>query len=165
MALCLDYLLIRRTSTSLLNKHDYELALKNSGYKTKLAYKTTNESSNVRNRGRNRARKILWFSLPYNIAIANKLGKEFFTLWKKKFSPSNNRYKIFSKNTVKLTNSCMPNMANLINKSNTKKALIRPNVNMNVKCIKCRCLANNSSSNNNNSNGKKSIRWFYPRSF
>ena len=71
------------------NKHDYELALKNCGSKTKLVYKTTDETSDVLvcNRRRNRARKIPWFMPPYNMAIAIKLGKEFFSLLKKNFPP------------------------------------------------------------------------------
>lgn len=39
--------------------------------------------------GGNRAKKILWFMLSYNMAIANKLGKEFFRLLKN-FPPWNN---------------------------------------------------------------------------
>ena len=92
-------------------EYDYELALKNCGYKTKLLYKTTDETFNVRNR----SKKILC-----NMAVAYKLRKEFFRLLKKNFPLSNKLYKIFNKNTVKL-NYYMPNVSNLINKSNTEK--------------------------------------------
>ena len=56
------------------------------------------------------------------MAIANKLGKEFFRLLKKNFPPLSNQYKIFKMNHVKLSYSCMPNVANLIN-NNTKKLM------------------------------------------
>ena len=56
----------------------------------------------------NRARKILWFIPLCNMAIANKLGKEFFRLLKKNFLLLSNLYKIFN-NNVKLSYSCMPN--------------------------------------------------------
>ena len=79
------------------SKHNYELVLKNSGYKTKLVYKTTDETSNVCGRGKNRSRKILWFMLRYNMAV----GKEFLKLSKKNFHPLN-KHEIFNKNTVKL---------------------------------------------------------------
>ena len=51
----------------------------------------------------------------------NKLGKEFFRLLKKNFPLSSNLCKIFNKNNVKLSYSCMPNVANLFNNSNAKK--------------------------------------------
>ena len=89
-------------------------------YKAKLVYKTTNETSDVCNRKRNRAKKILWFTPSYNMAVANKLGKQFFEFLKN-FPLSSNLYKIFNRNTIKLSYSCMPNVPNLINKSNIKK--------------------------------------------
>ena len=46
------------------NKHNYELALKNSGYKAKITYKTMAETSDVHNRRNNRIRKIVWFIPP-----------------------------------------------------------------------------------------------------
>ena len=97
------------------------MAVKNSAYKAKLVYKTMDLTAHVRNRRNNRARKSLWFTLPYNTAVANKIGKEFFRLLKKNFPPSSNHYKIFNKNNVKLSYSCMPIKANLINKGNSKK--------------------------------------------
>ena len=54
------------------------------------------------------------------MVVANKTGKEFFRLLKKNFPPSNSLNKIFSKNTVKLSYSTMPNVSSLINKSSIK---------------------------------------------
>ena len=79
------------------------------------------ETVDVHNRRNNRARKILWFAPPYNKAAADKIGKKFFRLLKKNFPSSSSLYKIFNKNTVKLSYSCMPHVATLIDKSNTKK--------------------------------------------
>ena len=56
----------------------------------------------------------------YNMVVVNELRKEFFRLLKKNFLPSSNLYKIFNKKTIKLSYSYMPNVENLINKSNTK---------------------------------------------
>ena len=58
---------------------------------------------------------------PYNMAIANKIGKEFFRLLKKNFLLLNNLYKIFNRNMIKLSYSTMPHVTSLINKSNNKK--------------------------------------------
>ena len=46
------------------NKQDYEIALKNSGYKEKLIYKSRDDNTNILNRSNNRKRKILWFLPP-----------------------------------------------------------------------------------------------------
>ena len=64
----------------------------------------------VRNRRNNWARKNLWFTPSYNMAVINKLGNEFFSLLKKNFPLSSNLYKIFNNNNVKLSYSCMPNV-------------------------------------------------------
>ena len=69
------------------------------------------------------------------MAIANKLGKKFFRLFKKNFPQSSNLYKIF-KNNVKLNNSCMPKVANLINKINIKKLSNK----LLIKPPKCNCI-------------------------
>ena len=102
------------------NKAQLWANVKNNGYKAKLVHKITDETSDVRNRRKNRTRKILWFTLQYNMAVAYKLGKEFFILLKKNFPRSSNLCRIFYRNTVKLSYSCMPNVANLINENNTK---------------------------------------------
>ena len=67
------------------SKHDYEQVLKNRGYKTKLDNKTTDETFSVCSRRKNMAWKILWFTPPYKMAGAYKLGKELFRLLNKNF--------------------------------------------------------------------------------
>ena len=69
----------------------------------------------VRNRS-NKARKISWFIPPYNMVGANILEKKFFRLLKKNFPLLSNLYKIFNKNNVKSSYSCIPNVENLSNK-------------------------------------------------
>ena len=77
------------------------------------------DTVDVRNRRNNKTKEILWFTPPHNMAVVNKIGKEFFRL-KKNFPHLNKLYKTFNKNSVKSNYGCMPNVANLINKSNTK---------------------------------------------
>ena len=55
-----------------------KVGAKNRGYKAKIVYKTTDETSVVRNRRSNSAKKISWFTPTYDMAVANKLGKIFF---------------------------------------------------------------------------------------
>ena len=52
-----------------LSRAKYEVAIKNSGCKVKLDYKSGDKAADVHNR----ARKILSFTPPFNIAIVNKI--------------------------------------------------------------------------------------------
>ena len=78
------------------------------------------EESNTQKR-RNRSRKILWFNPLYNMEVVNNLGKEFFKLLKRNFPSGSPLHKIFNKNCVKLSYSCMPNINGIINRSNIAK--------------------------------------------
>ena len=53
--------------------------------------------------------------------VANNLGKEFFKLLKRNFPSGSQLHKIFNKNCVKLSYSCMPNINGRINRSNIVK--------------------------------------------
>ena len=70
----------------------------------------------------------------YNIAVANKIGKELLRLLKKKSLLSNSLYKILNWNTIKLNYSTLTNVARLINKSKiTKRRNNQPKFNcMNI---------------------------------
>ena len=50
--------------------------------------------------------------------VVNNLGKEFFKLLKRNFPSGSSLHKIFNKNFIKLSYSCMPNINGIINKSN-----------------------------------------------
>ena len=88
--------------------------MKDSGYNVKLAYKDSREGSNTQKR-KNRTRKILRFNPPYNMEVINNLGKEFFKLLKRNFPTTDLLQKIFNKNSIKLSYSCMPNINSIIN--------------------------------------------------
>ena len=53
--------------------------------------------------------------------VVNNLGKEFFKLLKRNFPSGSPLHKIFNKNCVKLSYSCMLNINGIINKSNIAK--------------------------------------------
>ena len=120
----------------------------------------------------------------YNMTVASKLGKEFFRLLKKNFPPSNNLYKIFNKNCVKLSYRYMHNVVNLIDRSNTKILEIKQQTEPSKSnCInKANCLFKQTcqyeyivyrvevhscepKNSNVSSNDSKSICRFYTRSF
>ncbi|KAK3752885.1 hypothetical protein QZH41_008109, partial [Actinostola sp. cb2023] len=53
--------------------------------------------------------------------IQTNVGKEFLRIIDKCFPPSNRLHKIFSRNTVKISYSCMPNVARIIDGDNKRK--------------------------------------------
>ena len=78
-------------------------------YKEKLTYieqsaKKTKETS--------------WFNPPYSKTVKTNIGKYFFLLINRHFPPEHKFHKIFNKNTLKLSYSCMPNLKSLINSHN-----------------------------------------------
>ena len=108
---------------------EYQLALEKSGYRKKLTYikekpkQTDRFNSTSKKQSRNRSRKIIWFNTPFNDEFNTNIciGKEFFTLLNKHFPPSNKYHKIFNKNNIKLSYSCMPNVKSMINKQSTSR--------------------------------------------
>ena len=95
-------------------KNDYNKALEKSGFSQKIEYKNEHV-----NRSRRR-RKVVWFNPPYSSNVKSNIGKIFMRLIRKHFPKEHKYHKIFNKNTVKLSYSCMPNMASIITKHNNK---------------------------------------------
>ena len=72
------------------------------------------------NKKKRRPRKIIFFNPPFCNTVKTKIGKQFFHLVNLHFSKSNRLCKIFNRNTVKLSYSCLPNIKNIINSHNRK---------------------------------------------
>ena len=94
----------------------YEQYLTNCRYKEKLNY-CDQTSPNLITK-RKRQRNILWFNPPYSKTVKTKIGKFFLQLIKKHFPKEHKFHKIFNKNTLKLSYSCMPNIKTKINAHN-----------------------------------------------
>ena len=69
---------------------------------------------------KNGKRNIIWFNPPYSANVVTKVGKHFLSLLGKHFPPHNKFLKIFNRNTVKISYSCLPNMKTVINSHNHK---------------------------------------------
>ena len=94
-------------------KASYEQALMESGYKTKLDYIQKTSPKN-----KNRSRKIIWFNPPFDMSVATNVAKKFLSILDRNF-PVGHRYRsIFNKNSVKVSYSCMDNIANIIQSKN-----------------------------------------------
>ncbi|KAK3722560.1 hypothetical protein QZH41_007011 [Actinostola sp. cb2023] len=92
----------------------YQKALDESGHNYKLHYVQDQPRAVKRNRKRN----TIWYNPPYDRNVKTNVGKEFLRIIDKCFPPSNRLHKIFSRNTVKISYSCMPNVARIIDGDN-----------------------------------------------
>ncbi|KAK3745373.1 hypothetical protein QZH41_001401 [Actinostola sp. cb2023] len=95
----------------------YQKALDESGHNYKLHYVQDQPRAAKRNRKRN----TIWYNPPYDRNVKTNVGKEFLRIIDKCFPPSNKLHKIFSRNTVKISYSCMPNVARIIDGDNKRK--------------------------------------------
>ena len=92
----------------------YQTALDNAGYNFKLKYEAPAELPSHRRR----QRKIIWFNPPFCKTVKTNIGKEFFKILKECFPPNNPLSKIFNRNTVKISYSCMPSVRKIISGHN-----------------------------------------------
>lgn len=100
----------------------YEKALKDSGFEEKLEYtRPLPNSSNAENQAKvNRKRKIIWYNPPFSQSVKSNIGKKFLKLVLKHFPRNNSLHKIFNKNTIKISYSCMRNVSSIIASHNKK---------------------------------------------
>jgi len=123
----------------------YQEALKRSGYNHTFKYNPQIQNSNhIR---ANRKRNIIWFNPPFNKNVSTQIGKYFLHLIKKQFPRHHKFHKIFNKNTVKISYSCMPNIKSIINAHN-KRILSPAIVEQNNKT--CNCIKKDLCPMNNN---------------
>ena len=108
------------------SKIKYESALKISRYKDRLVYENSsvNENENKHEK-KKRKRNIIWYNPLYSANVKTNIGKTFFKLLNKHFPRGHKFYKIFNKNTVKLSYSSTKNLASLIAMHNW--SILNPN--------------------------------------
>ena len=92
----------------------YQNILNQSGYDYKLECKSTNNENENRSKSpKNHKRNSIGFNPPFSKNISNNIGKYFLLLIEKHF-PNNHKYhKIFNKNNVKISYSCMANIKSI----------------------------------------------------
>ena len=118
------------------NISHYKKALMEAGYVDNLRY-SPQESSAVQKKPRQRnQRKIIWFNPPFSMNVKTNIGKKFLALIKKHFDNKKLK-KIFNKNTVKISYSCMPNINNVIT-SHNRKIINQKNQTEEKKSCNCR---------------------------
>jgi len=97
-------------------KDFYENALKKSGFNEPLTYCPIQENDDSKPK---RKRNILWFNPPFSKNVRTYVGRTFISLVKKHFPPHHKLYKIFNKNSMKVSYSCMSNIDSIIKSHNS----------------------------------------------
>ena len=93
---------------------DHNNALKKSGFNENIKYSPSQLKE------RNIKRQIIWFHPPYSVNVKTKVGKLLMRLIDKHFPSHPKCHKLFNRNNVKLTYSCMSSMENVIQKHNSE---------------------------------------------
>ena len=114
-------------------KHAYQEALDKSGYRYDLSYKVAPSQT----RHRTRQRNIIWYNPPYSRNVETNVGKCFLSLIDQHFPKANPLHKIFNRNTIKLSYSCMNNVKSIISSHN--KSVIRKSTNSDKDKKNCDC--------------------------
>ena len=96
----------------------YQEALRKSGYQHNLRYE-----QRPPRRSQNRPRNVLWYNPPFSSNVATDIGRKFLKAIDDCFPKHHPFSKIFNRNTLKLSYSCMPNVENIISAHN--KAILR----------------------------------------
>ena len=105
----------------------YQKALDTSGYTHCLKFSTPPASQPSNPDRKNRHRNIIWYNPPYSKNVATNLGKSFLKILDEEFPKDHVLHKIFNRNTVKISYSCMSNIKRNIDGHN-KSVLTTKNV-------------------------------------
>ena len=93
-------------------------------FKETLNFVIPAPKNNDENQKRKRKRNIIWFNLPYSKNVKTNIVKTFLQLLSKHFPKGYEMYKIFNKNTVKISYSCMNNISSMLSTHN--KNILNP---------------------------------------
>ena len=91
-------------------------------------------------RRRHRNRKITWFNPPFSANVTTNVGHEFLKIVKKCFNKQHKFFKLFNKNTFKISYSCVTNVQNIIKQHNAK--ITNADVKLTQKPCNCRVKEN-----------------------
>ena len=113
----------------------YQNALGHSNFSHKLEYKPHVTQQPRRNRQRN----IIWFNPPFSKNVKTNIARmrSFLKLVDTHFPIGNKLHKIFNRNTVKVSHSCMSNVKAFITSHNTR--IIRKSQPQDISAETCNC--------------------------
>ena len=113
---------------------EYQEALNKSGYGHQLRYQPT--TAQPRPGPRKRQRNITWYNPSYSQSVATNVGKKFLGIVNDTFKKDHPLRKIFNRNTLRLSYSCMTNLGSNINAHN--KSVINEKPRSPEKTCNCR---------------------------
>ena len=96
----------------------YQKALEHSGYNHQLKFKPSPQSSVSTRQRKKRHRNVTWYNPPYSKNVATNIGRIFLKILDEEFPENHVLHKIFNRNTVKVSYSCMPNVKQSIDGHN-----------------------------------------------
>ena len=85
----------------------YNNALNTSSYKSKILYKET-QTNHTTNAVRPRPRNIIWFNPRFSMNVKTNVAKNFMTLLDKCYPTPHKFHKLFNRNNIKVSYSCLP---------------------------------------------------------
>ena len=92
----------------------YQRELDRNGYNFTLKFDPPKKKK------RCRSRRVLWFNPPYSLNVKTHVGAKFLKLIDKHFPPGSPLHSILNRNTVKVSYKCLPNLASILAKNNSK---------------------------------------------
>ena len=98
----------------------YQEALTKRGYQHKLKYQQPLTSQNTIN-SRSRKPNITWYNPPFSKNVATNIGQTFLKILDEEYPAGHILHKIFNRNTVKISYSCMSNFKQNIDGHNKSK--------------------------------------------
>ena len=121
----------------------YTEALKKNGYNTNLQFdRMYTDENNEKNK--TRKRKITWFNRPFHINMATNVAKTFLTLIDKHFPKNKRLSKIFNRNTIKVSYSCLHNVEQTISNNNHRLLQLHRMKDSTQESNLCNCRQKNS---------------------
>ena len=97
----------------------YNNALRRSGYQEEIVYIEDRKAGHSQRRP-NRQRKTTWFNPPFSKNVKTNIGRKFLQLIDRHFPKGSKLSKIFNRNTVKVSYSCLPNVGAIIKGHNSR---------------------------------------------
>ena len=141
----------------------YQDALKDSSFSNALHYVENNNNTN--NNKWKRKQKIIWFNPSFSKTVKTNIGKTFLQLLSKHFPKNHKMYKIFNRNTVKISYSRMRNIGSIVSthiqnilnpiiKSYGSNGRVKSNCPLNGESLTPKIIYKADISNDENSNKK-----------
>ena len=103
----------------------YQEALIKAGCNHKLTYQKHDWK---KDNPQQQKRQIIWFNPPYSKIVTTKVGKFYLSLIDEHFPPHHKLHKLFNRNNVKISYSCLPNIKSIINTHNRKVLYPSPTI-------------------------------------